>query len=206
MQLYNQYADQGGYFDICLEIYEAADHRNEADIHATWQQLVDQTHQIVSEDPAATQAPWEAQITMLRDMSQRLSNSENTFSPQVLIPMLEIYAQTFQNGVGPRTWLPDLFITVGFPFETIVAVLQNMWYTNTYPFTGQRKRILADHMLYVLGQWYEDCVKTNTRLFGSDENAQDINELLEGLNAGGFTGDGEQVCADLRRKILRAFR
>ncbi len=62
-------------------------------------------------------------------------------------------------------------------------------------------------MIYALTQWYEDCVKTNTRLFGSDENANDINDFLEELGQDEYLQQSDRDnIGDLRRKILRAFR
>ncbi|KAE8443895.1 hypothetical protein EG329_001304 [Mollisiaceae sp. DMI_Dod_QoI] len=207
--LFNTYADQASYFDICLSIYEAADHRNEADINATWQSLLDQTHaKVIEAGDNATQQPYEAVITMVRAMHQRLGTSEICFSPQFLIPLLERYAIEHQNGVGPEFWLPDLFLEVEFQYETIVQVLQSLWYSNIAPFSGRRKQVLASHVLYVLEQWFLDCERNNNRLFGSEENAQDISQLLEVLQAGGDAlrqADVEK-CAELRRKILRSFR
>ena len=61
-------------------IYEAADHRNDADINSTWQNLLDATHAKVVENPKATEKPFEAVINMVRDMAHRLNLSESTFS------------------------------------------------------------------------------------------------------------------------------
>jgi len=205
LQLYNEYADQASYFDICLTIYEAASHRNEADISATWQSLIEATHQR-ADNNNANHLPYEAIINMMRDMAHRLSLSETTFSPTLLIPMIEQYALEYQNDVGPRTWVPDLFIEVGFPYETIIATVQNMWYNNAAPFTGQRKNILARHIVYVLGQWYEECIRTNTRLFGTDENAEDVNQLLETLSHEPLGPPDIDALQTLKRKIQRAFR
>lgn len=84
-----------------------------------------------------------------------------------------------------------------------------MWYNNIAPFNSpNRKRVLVSHILTVLQAWYEDCIKTNTRLFGSDENAQEVSEFLEGLEErpGDLGAEDLARCADLRRRILRAFR
>lgn len=145
---------------------------------------------------------------MVRDMSQRLSGSESTFSPYNMIPLLERYAIENQYQVGPRTWLPDLFIEVGFPFETIVAVLRDMWQNTTPPFTGPRKNVLAGHMVYAMEMWYQECVRTNTTLYGSNENADAINDILLELERapGGLDQQDLQVSQELRRKILRSFR
>ncbi|KAE9363359.1 putative nucleoporin [Stipitochalara longipes BDJ] len=203
-ELYNEYADQASYFDICLTIYEAASHRNEADISATWQSLIDATHQKALTNNG-TQQPYEAIVNMMRDMAHRLSLSETTFSPNLLIPMIETYAIEYQNNVGPRTWVEDLFISIGFPYETIVATIQGMWYNNVAPFTGTRKLVLARHIIYVLGQWYEDCIRSNTRLFGSDENADEINQLLDLLKNENLNAQDRDALGVLQRKISRAW-
>lgn len=145
---------------------------------------------------------------MFRAMHQRLGSSEICFSPQFLIPLLERYAIEHQNGVGPEFWLPDLFMEVEFAYETIVQVLQSMWYGNIAPFTDRRKQILAAHLLYVLEQWFLDCERNNNRLFGSEENAQDISQLLEALQSGGdaLRPQDNEKCNELRGRILRSFR
>jgi len=142
---------------------------------------------------------------MMRDMAHRLSLSETTFSPALLIPMIETYAAEFQNNVGPRTWVEDLFISVGFPYETIVATVQALWYNNVAPFTGNRRLVLARHIIYTLGQWYEECIRTNTRLFGSEENMDEINQLLDLLNAENLTPTDRDALGVLQRKIRRAW-
>lgn len=141
-------------------------------------------------------------------MHRRLGSSEICFSPQFLIPLLERYGIEFQNGVGPEYWLPDLFLEVEFQYETIVQVLQSMWYANIVPFTGRRKQVLTAHCLYVLEEWYADCERTNSRLFGSEDNAEDIAQLLETLAAGGDSLRAQDVekCTELRRRILRSYR
>ncbi|KAI6248804.1 Nucleoporin [Erysiphe necator] len=204
--LYNEFADPASYFDICLTIYDAASHRNEADIAATWQQLLDFTHDKVASDPNAGQLPYEAVITMIRDMARRIGRSESTFSPRILIPMLEKYALEFQFQTGPRMWLPELFIEVGITYETILSTLQDMWYQNIAPFTDRRRNILAEHILYVIEQWYEECMRANGRLFGSDEIATSILELLDALVTSNLSAQDRDLCEELKRRIMRAYR
>jgi nuclear pore complex protein Nup155 len=143
---------------------------------------------------------------MVKTMAHRLNLSENTFPAAILIPMLEQYALEFQNMVGPKNWVIDLFIDVGFAYETILGILQGMWYNDMAPFTGRHKRVLADHMLYICEQWYEDCVRHNTRLFGGDDNALEISGLLDMLTEHGLQPDEQERAADLRRKIQRSLR
>ncbi|KAH6673645.1 putative nucleoporin [Halenospora varia] len=203
-ELYNDYADQASYFDLCLMIYECADHRNEADISATWQQLLDNTHMKVAEDQNAGQLPYEAVVTMVKDMADRLNHSESTFNPSIIIPMIERYAIENQNGVGSRHWIPDLFISVGMPFEVIINVIQGMWYNNLAPFTERRKGILAEHILHVCEEWYDECLRTNTIVYGSDDNALEIQDLLEQLRQTEADAEVRDRLIQLRRKIAQA--
>lgn len=204
LQLYNTYADPCNYYDICLLIFETANHRNGADITSTWQQYIDQKHHEVENDPNnATQQPYEAIVNIIRSMSQRLKNSETTFNPLTLIPMIERYALENHSDRMPRTWVVDLFIQVQFPFETILSTLQSMWLNDVAPFRGQYRMILADHMLYTCEQWYRDCQRRNQRPFGTEENAEGIGEVLGMLVQSGLRADDVQRAQDLGDRITR---
>ncbi|KAG9238935.1 putative nucleoporin [Amylocarpus encephaloides] len=203
-ELFNEYADQANYFDICLEIYECADHRNEADISATWQQLLDHTHGKRNNE-GGVQAAYEAVVNMIQEMANRLNHSESTFSPNIIIPMIEKYAVEFQANVANVYWVPDLFLEVNIPHETLIQILQSMWYNNVAPFAGRNRVVLANHIVHVCEHWYETCISTNTRLFGSDDNAQDISELL-GVLSNNLSSDVQGKVDQLRRNIQRSFR
>lgn len=140
----------------------------------------------------------------VQEMAGRLNHSETTFSPNIVVPLLEEYAVVHQNGVGPREWVPDLMIRCGIAFETLISIIQGMWYNNLQPFTGRHRVLLAEHILFLCTQWYEHCLARNERIFGSDEAAQEINELLEVIG-GSLEGKGQQDGEDLRRVIRRSF-
>ncbi len=76
-KLYNGYADQASYFDLCILIYQASDYRETGDIKATWQNLLEHTHKetMDREEPL----PYEAVIEKVRTLGSRLNLSESTF-------------------------------------------------------------------------------------------------------------------------------
>ena len=185
-------------------IYDCADHRNVADVHGTWQQLLEATHSKIADDPSQDQQPWEAVVTMMKHMADRLGNSEVIFNAEHIIEMLERYAAEYQNNMGPRFWVIDLLFEVNIPYETIIGVLQTMWYSGLAPFSGQtQKRKLAEHIVYTCEEWYEDCIRTNSRLFGSEDNAQDVSELLGTISP---TLSDSSAADLIRRNIQRSFR
>ncbi len=145
-------------------------------------------------------------------MSRRLGKSEATFSPHLLVPMLERYAVENRTGAeggsggNKGKWLPDLFVEVGWPFETLVALLQAEWYNNTAPFVGKNRRVLVEHILYLLERWMDDCVSGNKALFGGDENCLGILQLVEGFVGveAGLEVEDRECLERLRRRLVRA--
>lgn len=77
VQLYNGYADQASYYDICILIYQVADYRNPADIRATWQNLLESIHK--DTEAAGSPLPYEAVSEKVRSLGVKLSLSETIF-------------------------------------------------------------------------------------------------------------------------------
>lgn len=150
--------------------------------------------------------PYEAVIATVREISYRLNMSEIVFPPQVLIPMLERYAFEHQRGVGSPTWVMDLFIEIGVPFETLVSVLEAMFYNNEAPFEGKNRRVIAKDMLYAIQNWYQQCARSNQHLFGGEDNAATISQTLLMLTQNGLENAEVREAQDLRLKIERGFR
>jgi nuclear pore complex protein Nup155 len=187
-------------------IFESANHRNEGDISATWTYYIESIHQKVIDGEINAGAPYEAIINVMIEMSHRLKNSEITFSSAMLIPLIEQYAIENQAGVGPKNWIPDLFIRVGFAHEAIVASLQQIYMNDIAPFVGRQKAVIAYQILYVCEQWYQDCVRSNKRLFDTEENAFSITEILQMLVQNGLRGEDAERANSLRQKIERSYR
>lgn len=75
--LYNQYADQASYYDICLQIYNLADYCNAADITATWANLISDVDRVARENKNAT--PFQAVADEIVNLGRRLECSDTTF-------------------------------------------------------------------------------------------------------------------------------
>lgn len=197
---------------MCLIIYKASDYTNPADISATWDNLIDSKHnETVAKIEAAggqnAQAPqpYETIISVVRDLAYKLNRSEFTFPPEMLVRKLEAYAIEKQKGVGPSTWVMDLFFEVGISYERVVQVLESMIHEPIPPFnsTKNQKYILQD-TLYAIGKWYQDCVRHNQEIFNG--NALYIDELLTTLMKSGLDGVQAEEARELRVRIARALR
>lgn len=183
-ELFNQYTDQAGYHDLNILIYQVADHRNAADIKASWEQLISSTH-----DRAVAEAnnyPYERVGDKVRDLGQKLNLADATFPIQVLLPLLERYAINPQEFPPESpTWAVDIFLSLGVPHETLLPVLEQVYYGNEHPFTGSKRKVVAGHMVYVVGEWVKESERRGERvLCGSEENASLVSDCLASLLRG----------------------
>lgn len=203
--LYNGYADQAAYFDLCLLIYQAADHRNPADIRATWQNLLDRTHEEIV--TRGTPQPYEVVIEKVQSLAKRLNLSETMFPIADIVPILEKYAFEFQNGVGPRTWPIDTLIGVGVPFESLFTVLEGMFYNDEAPFQGRNRRYIANDIIYVAGLWFQDSSRGAGKILGGESNAAAITQTLMMLQQSGLLDEKTlDECRALRARIEHMLR
>ena len=204
-QLYNEYADQAGYYDLCILIYQVADHRNPADIRYTWQNLLDRIHeetlQRAATSPDAPE-PYEVVIEKVRSLGTRLNLSETMFPIPDLLPMLECYAFTYQRNVGPDTWVVDTLSEIGVPFESIFPVLEGMFYNDEQPFHGKNRKVIAAEIVYVVGLWLQETSRGKGKILGGEQNAATVSQTLLLLQqSGGLDGDKAEACARLRVRI-----
>ncbi|KAF2035093.1 nucleoporin-domain-containing protein [Setomelanomma holmii] len=189
-ELYHDYADQAGYYDICLLIYHAADYRNVPDIRHTWSNLIEQVHRkAVGEHQSA---PWEIVAMKVEDIGHRTNLNENVFPVNIVLQLLLQYDIEFytheanlRNGSAAQTlahnanltWPIDVFLKLNAPFEYLVATLEALWYAQEPPFNGRNRKLLVKWIIYLVEQWGITSRRTGP-LFGGAENAIGLADLM----------------------------
>lgn len=205
-ELFNQYADQAGYYDICILIYHCADHRNPADIQSTWQLLIEQVHQ--EADASQQMRPFEAVALKVRMLGQRLHAAEATFPIPILLPMLLRYALEYQNNAAPPMWVLDIFLELDIRPSALLPVVEQMYYTNEQPFVGRHRRVLAADLVYLVQAWLLESERHgDSVVFGGEEAAAGVEELLTGLVRGqDLDAEKREQVEVLRGRIAQAMR
>lgn len=132
--------------------------------------------------------------------------SEIVFPIPILLPMLERYALEHQRGVGPPTWVVDLFLDLGVTHETIFSVLENMLYTDEAPFHGANRRYIARDLLYLIERWFHESVRMGGVVFGSDAVAARVSETLLLIQQGGMAPEQVRAAQMLRARIAEVLR
>ena len=206
--LFNTYADPARYHDICILLYKVADHRNPADIKASWEQLVKDTSQESIALYGQSMQPWEAVGDKVRRLGRRLGLNPSTFPIQTLLPLLEAYAQEPRSQHPPDSWAIDILLELEIPHETLLPVLENMFYANMQPFTGAKKRKLGEKMVYLIQHWFAASERSGERvLFGSEENQVMVTDCLGSLSRDASLGqDVRDVALTMLNQIENALR
>ncbi|KAK2759529.1 hypothetical protein FQN54_003008 [Arachnomyces sp. PD_36] len=202
--LFNKYADAGSYHDICLQIMHLADHRNSTDIKAMWQSLLQDVHEETVE--RGHPLPYEAVIEKFRSLGGRLRMSETTFPVPLLLPLLERYVLEHQRGVGPETWVIDLFLDLQVAHESIYSVMEALFYNDEPPFHGSNRQHIGRDLIYLIQRWFYDTVRVGGAVFGSDTLAARVSEMLLLLQQSNMGDEMTHVCQELRLKIEQVLR
>lgn len=100
--------------------------------------------------------------------------------------MIERYSFEFQRTVGPPTWVVDIFLDLGAPYESIVSTLESMFYNDEVPFKGRHRHYISSDMLHVIQRWYAESAQQGAKaLFGGEDNAVAISQTLGVLQTQG---------------------
>ncbi|KAI0536634.1 Non-repetitive/WGA-negative nucleoporin C-terminal-domain-containing protein [Xylaria digitata] len=172
--LFNLYADQAGYYDLCLIIYHVADFRNPTTIAQTWTSLIQQTHDEVLEQAVAFQEqtqnsgvapgdpppqPYEVLVTKIEEICHRSSKDSFIFPVPSLMPNICRYA--VENGQDGRigadvNWPINLFLHLDVSHDLVVRVLESMFEAQDVPFRGVGRSRLVEWICHAVSLWVRD--------------------------------------------------
>ncbi|EGX88187.1 non-repetitive nucleoporin [Cordyceps militaris CM01] len=218
-ELFNNYADQAGYYDLCLVIYHTANYRNPTTISSTWSNLIQQTHdEVISrlEDTRPGQVeppvPYEAVSSKIQNIAHYTSLDSFVFPIQTLLPELCRYAVAYQQdatiGAEP-SWPAQLFLTLGVSHNMIVQVLENIFDTQDYGFSGMVRNRIIEIIVYVVNDWAAEVRRRGGQTTGAAIGPA-VGELLARCEAalppaGHGNNHGGTELKDVRR-VLKTVR
>lgn len=180
MQLFNDFADQANYYDICLLIFHAANHHNTRIIAETWDNLIASVHfdvvqrqQIWNDHRAGKPLPADVEVptappphpyemvsSSVETIAHRTSLDSLIFPVDTLLPSICKYAisegQDASIGADPA-WPVQLFLGLGVSHNIIVKVLEQIFDTQEAPFTGRRRKSVVLWIDVVADAWLSEC-------------------------------------------------
>ncbi|KAI8273865.1 Nucleoporin NUP170 [Colletotrichum sp. SAR11_240] len=219
--LFNQYADQANYYDLCLLIYHSADYRNPSTISQTWVSLIEQIHQeavdrMEEAGPGipVLPSPYESVSVKVQNIAHRTSLDSFIFPVPVLLPEVCRYAveyhQDAEIGADP-TWPVQLFISLGVSHDMVTRVLESVFDTQDYGFSGNNRNRIIELIVFAVDVWQREVKRRGgASLKGDGAIGAWVKDLLSRCEsslppAGHGSNPGGADLAEVRRR-LRAVR
>ncbi|EEY15024.1 conserved hypothetical protein [Verticillium alfalfae VaMs.102] len=218
-ELFNNYADQAGYFDICLLIYHVADYRNSTTVETTWASLIEQTHdeatrrmQEAGPGISALLTPYESVSQKVLNIAHRVSLDSFVFPIKFLVAALSRYSieygQDGQIGANP-VWPITIFFELKVSHITILNALEDIFNAQDVGFTGNNRIRVIELIVYVVDSWQKECKRRANSTARGDAVWQSMKELLDSceealppasMSMGNLNPGGADV-ADIRREV-----
>ena len=127
--------------------------------------------------------------------------SEYIFPPTDLIPLLENYAYEQQKDLGPPGWVVDTFLEAGVTEETILRVLEEMFWRDEVPFAGATRRRLLTDAVYVAQKWWTKVVRRGGgQGFDAKVVGGALRSMVSSLPRGRDTDNVDVLLADVARR------
>lgn len=156
--------------------------------------------------------PYEAVSSKIQNIAHYTSLDSFVFPIQTLLPELCRYAVAYQQdatiGADPM-WPAQLFLTLGVSHNMIVQVLENIFDTQDYGFSGMVRNRIIEVIVFVVNDWAAEVRRRGGQTNGGTITPA-VGELLSRCEAAlppaghGYNNGGADL-ADIRR-VLKTLR
>lgn len=156
--------------------------------------------------------PYEVLTSKIQNIAHHTSLDSFVFPIQTLLPQLCRYAVTCQQdatiGADP-TWPVQLFLSLGVSHDMIVRVLESIFDTQDYGFSGMVRNRVIETIVYVVSDWVAEVRRRGGAAKGGSLGPS-VSDLLQRCEAAlplpgqGYNNGGADL-ADVRR-VLRMLR
>ncbi|KAH6685905.1 nucleoporin Nup157/170 [Plectosphaerella plurivora] len=216
-ELFNQYADSAGYYDLCLVIFFFADFRNKSAIESTWQALINQAHEeavqaFLSSDNGIAPAPYESVIQKIQSIAHRIGSDSSVMPHRWLLKELARYSidaeQDGNIGASP-VWPVKLFLDLNVPHAEVIISLEEIFDAQEVGFTGNKRLRVMEFIIYAVESWRRKTqVSGGFQSMRADGTLAQIRDLLsrceEALPPVGHSGNlnpGGADVSEIRREL-----
>lgn len=163
--MFNEFADPLGYFEICLEIFQAADFRQTSEITQCWDSIIKKgihstfnVLRLESQVPEGRNKneaaePFERVADAVRRLGRKFLKYELIFNPPTLLPMVEKYnLETVQRD----GWVPEAFLDAGVTHQTLYSIYDNIQVRQEAPWNdGPGKLLIVTDAIWTIQAWLD---------------------------------------------------
>lgn len=159
--LFNDYADPLGYYDLCLLIFKISDYKNTDDILKRWELFFERIfHEFLVADSKRREPLYIILSNAFSAVGQKLSSNDLVFPIDELIKLVGKYIQDSieedpSSQTPPNGILVDIFIRAGVSYGKLYYIMRSFIKHNTYEvYSGFTKDLQDNQMTYLIKNWY----------------------------------------------------
>lgn len=159
-ELYNDYVDPLGYYELALMTFKISDYRNSEDILSKWESIFDKWfYEYQKKSNAQSESFYAVAAKKFVPVASRFSNTD------VLFPIVDVfqiftkyvYSKEFAGEPNvPKGTIISTFIDSGFPYDKLYYNLRGMIEGTTFELFDGYTNILNGEMCYLISRWYQN--------------------------------------------------
>lgn len=174
--LYNDFVDPLGYYELGLMTFKISDHRNSEDILAKWEALFGKWYCEYEEKPNAGNEPFYLDLTSKFVLiGSRLHDTDVLFPIMDLFQLLAkyIYSDEYASkSKAPTGVIVDTFCKSGVTYGKLYYSLRNIIESTTFEVFPGYSQVLNEEMCYLIKHWYKK--EKRLREIISDDSIRDL--------------------------------
>lgn len=168
--LYNDYIDPLGYYELALICFKLSDYRNLEDVLSKWESLFDKWYVEYKEKENHENDPFYiSQSNSFVIIANRLKDIESLFPILTLLNLMfkNVYTHLNKNTKVEPGIVVDAFIKSGISYSKLYYNLRKLIESTTYELFEGYTDVINSEMCYLLQKWYKTDKKLREIIFDS---------------------------------------
>lgn len=169
--LYNEYIDPMGYYELALVCFKLSDYRNFEDVLSKWESLFDKWYYEYNKKPNFENTPFYTEISNnFSIIADRVKDIDSLFPIMDLLNLLfkNVYTHLSKNQKAVPGIIIDSFIKSGISYSKLYYNLRKLIESTTYELFDGYSNVLASEMGYLLQNWYKTDKKLREVISGDE--------------------------------------
>ncbi|KAL6453458.1 hypothetical protein SBY92_005027 [Candida maltosa Xu316] len=159
--LFNNYTDPLGYYDLSLLIFKISDYKNTDDILKRWELFFEKIFHEFLVEKKSKQEPFYVLLNeQFITCGSSLSSNDLVFPVEELVKIIgkylhEAIEENPATQKPPKGYIVELFIKSGVSYERLYFVIKSLIEHNTFEvYTGFTNDLKKDEIIYLIKSWY----------------------------------------------------
>lgn len=182
--LFNEYADPLGYYEICFSIFKVSDYKNPDEIFKRWEFFFEKIFHEYMTDKSNTVPLYQMISERIVPVGLSLSPNDLVFPVDRLIKMVCKYIQSAieEDAAGqtpPQGAVVEMFSKAQISYEKLYILMKSLIEHNAYDvYSGFTQYLKTSEMVYLIRKWYSNDKKLKDSVEG-EQIASMTEYLLE---------------------------